>query len=105
MDDLEHKHLLLRKAAESLGSFTKGPYSLSRREEEALFLIVQHSLFDAFSEVSLRDIAANLDVGLQTARKYTLRLEEKHLLKTTSHYPLKFALTDEALEAFNIAEG
>jgi Fic family protein len=105
MGNLENKKFLLNRAGASLASFRQEPYLLSNKEEAVLYQAAQHYLFAAFSEVSLSDIAKNNDVGVQTARKYTIALEEKGLLKAVSLKPLKFELTAEALRVFDIAEG
>lgn len=102
MENLERKKFLLQKAEKALPAFIEEPYYLSQKEMNVIFQAVQYELFDAFSEVSLKDIAANSGVSLQTARKYTLELEEKGLLKTVSLKPLKFKLTQEAVTMLNI---
>jgi Fic family protein len=103
MENLENKKTLLRRAEESLNNFQGEPYRLSPKEKRIMFQAVQHSLFDTFSEISLKDIAQYSEFGLQTARKYTIRLEDKGLLRPVSLKPLKFVLTQDALEKFDIA--
>jgi hypothetical protein len=76
---LENKKFLLNRAEMSLASFRQEPYLLSSKEEAVLYQAAQHYLFAAFPEVSLSEIAKNSNVGVQTARKYTIALEEKSL--------------------------
>lgn len=105
LENLGNKKAMLKRAEDSLGNFVAEPYSLSPKEIKVMFQAVQHYLFDAFSEISLEDISRHSGVGLQTARKYTLKLEEKGLLKPVSLKPLKFELTQNALIVFDIALG
>lgn len=103
IDDLEYKKALLQKAEVQLDAFHAKPYSLSKKECNVMFQAVQYYLFDIFSEISLENISRYFEVGTQTARKYTQKLEEKGLLKAVSLKPLKFTLTQEALTVFGIA--
>lgn len=105
VESLENKKALLTRAGESLNNFRVEPYRLSLREEKIMFQAVQHFLFDAFSEISLKDISQHSGLSLQTARKYTIRLEEKGLLRSVSLKPLKFEVTQDAIRVFNIASG
>jgi Fic family protein len=100
MADLEFKEALLNRAHDSLDNFQAEPYSLSDKEAEVMLQALQYELFDIFSEISLADIARNSSVGMQTARKYTLKLTEKGLLETVSFKPLKFKLTNQARDVF-----
>ncbi len=104
MENLERKKVLLERAKESLRDTAKEPYTLSERQQTVIFLAVQNHLFDMFSEISLDDIASYSGTSTQTARKYTLELEEKGLLHPIAFRPLKFKLTQEALTFFDIAE-
>lgn len=103
IESLESKTELLERAKSSLDKLKEDPYFLSVNEVRALFQAAQHYLFDTFAEISLNDIARYSEVNAQTARKYTLKLEERGLLKTVSRKPLKFELTDKAVLALNIA--
>lgn len=105
MESLERKKALLLQAYESLSLFEKKPYSLSAKEVRVMYQVVQNDLFDIFSEISLEDISRYSSVSTQTARRYTLKLEEKGLLKAVSLKPLKFKLTHEARTVFGIVEG
>lgn len=104
MENLEHKKVLLDRAKESLRDTAKEPYTLSEKQQTVIFLAVQNHLFDMFSEISLDDIASYSGTSTQTARKYTLELEEKGLLHPIAFRPLKFKLTQEALTFFDIVE-
>jgi Fic family protein len=105
MENLASKKALLLRAEESLDNFRNEPYSLTEKEIKVMFQAVQHFLFAAFSEISLIEIARHSHVGAQTARKYTLSLEEKGLLRSVSFKPLKFEITQMAEQAFGIVEG
>ena len=102
MENLEEKKAKLETALESLAGLKEEPYSLSRHESDIMFIAVQDYLFNAFEETSLEDISLNAKVGKQTARKRTLALEEKGLLKCISQRPLRFQLTEQALTVFGI---
>ena len=102
IEELEYKKYLLQKAQVALDNFDARPYSLSQKEKKVAFQALQHYLFDTFSEISLSDISHYTEVGSQTARKYTISLEEKGLLRTVSQKPLKFELTEKALNVFTI---
>lgn len=104
MENLEHKKLLLKRAEESLNRFEAEPYSLTPKEVKIVFLAAQFFLFNAFPEISLKDIAEYSGVSVQTARKHTLKLEEKALLQTVSLKPMKFVLTQRTLEILDIVE-
>lgn len=104
IEDLEEKLLLLASAESSLDSFGEAPYYLSPKEKKILLQAAQHYLFDAFSEITLQDIAAYSEISAQTARKYTARLENRGLLETVFLKPLKFILTEEAINFFGLAE-
>jgi Fic family protein len=103
LDNLESKNDFLKRASDSLDKFQDEPYRLSPKELKVMYQAVQYSLFNPFSEISLEDIAQHVEVGTQTARKYTLKLEQSGLLRPVSLKPLKFELTQEALEVFDIA--
>lgn len=105
MDNLERKKELLTRAEKSLDRFSEAPYFLSSKERKLMFHAVQHTLFDAFEEISLEAIARHSGVSMQTARKYTIELEKKGLLEPVSLKPLKFKLTPESLRLFDIHEG
>jgi len=102
IEELENKRSQLSTAQESFGVMQEKPHALSAKEIETLNIAIQYYLFMGVSEISFSEIFRNLNVGTQTTRKYTLKLEEKGFLKTTSRKPLKFALTQKALEILQI---
>ena len=66
--------------------------------------MVQVALFGSSPEVTLRDIAAYLEVTPQSARKYALELERANFVEAVSLRPLKFKLSDDGKEAFGIED-
>ncbi|MGI6221321.1 MAG: Fic family protein [Coriobacteriales bacterium] len=66
--------------------------TLGEKEAEALFHPAQASIFGAFPDTTLEEIAINLEVGAQMARKYVGRLETAGLVKRVGTRPLRFAL-------------
>ena len=64
--------------------------------------MAQLHLSGAFSEASLKDIAGNLEVSTQTARRYLQELEGKGLIATVSRKPLKFVLSGKTVEALEM---
>ena len=102
MESLESKIELLNRAGLSLDRFKQEPFFLSEKEATTLFILVQYHLFSTFPEISLRDILYASHVSMNTARKYTLALEEKGLLKPVSRKPLVFVLTHKTLMEFGI---
>ncbi|HBT94851.1 MAG TPA: Fic family protein [Coriobacteriia bacterium] len=105
MEDLEEKVTLLMVAEQNLNELRSGEYSLSPKETDVMFQALQYHLFDVFSEISLANIADNMDVSKQTARKYVAALEEKGLLKAISSKPYKFILTPRAEKELVLATG
>ena len=102
--NLEKKKGLLQKAEEALPGLKKAPLFLTDKETKIMFLAVQNFLFGAITETSLQDISQYSGSGLQTARKYVSRLEDKGLLQSLSLRPLTFALTAKAFMAFGLTE-
>ena len=105
IEDLEKKARLLEIAAGALEKAIEKPYELNSKESNVMFQAIQQFLFGAFSEISLEDISRYSKISVQTARKYSLKLEEKGLLEPVSLKPLKFKLTKQAIDALDIAEG
>ena len=78
--------------------------ALSDRACGVLYQMVQVALFGSSPEVTLRDIAAYLEVTPQSARKYALELERANFVEAVSLRPLKFKLSDDGKEAFGIED-
>ena len=68
---------------------------VSDREADLLFQFAQVQLFAWTPEVLLADAASYLGLTKQMARKHLSRLEEKGLIESISHRPLKFQLSRE----------
>jgi len=96
IEDISQKQELLDEADKMTSKLGEPPYSLSAKSRDILYQAVQYHLFSAFPEVSLIHIAKYIEAGSQTARKYTLELQEKELLTAVSLKPLQFVLTDKA---------
>ena len=105
IEDLEKKVRLLEIAASTLERAIETPYELVSKEKNVMFQAIQHFLFGAFPEISLENISRYSEISMQTARKYSLKLEEKGLLETVSLKPLKFRLTAQAIAALDITDG
>jgi len=102
IEDITQKQELLGEANKMMNKLEKPPYALSSKGLQVLYQAVQYHLFSAFPEVSLSDIAGHIETGVQTARKYTLELQERGLLKTVSLKPLQFILTEKAQRLLGI---
>lgn len=104
MESLTGKKRSFEKASDRLEDLEKSPYGLSKKELNVVLLAIQTHLFGAFPEISLEMIAEHAQVSAQTARKYCSAVEEAGLFKVISKKPLKFELTEKALEALSIEQ-
>ena len=68
-------------------------------EVQILFSLLQIHLFATNPIMSLKQAAEVLDKGTAAARRYMGTLSEKDYVKVVAGKPLKFALTDKAIEA------
>lgn len=96
VDDLDRKRALLADAEKRVDGL-KGELGLSDREAGVLFLLAQLQLFAIFPSASLAEVADYSQVGAQQARKYTLTLEERGLVKCVRRRSLSFQLAPEGL--------
>ncbi|MDR1412464.1 MAG: Fic family protein [Actinomycetes bacterium] len=94
--NLEQKRNQLHHAAAQLPIFKEEPFALSSKAVSVLHILVQNRLFGTPLGVELHELSQELELGMQTARKYTLELENAHLITPTAKKPLKFTLTDKA---------
>lgn len=76
---------------------------LGRRERDIVFVLAQFSLFGAVPGLSWNDLAGYVGLEKQSVRKHAHRLEEKGLIRRVKQRPLRFALTEKALDALRIA--
>lgn len=76
---------------------------LGRREQDIVFVLAQFSLFGAVPSLSWTDLAGYVGLEKQSVRKHAHRLEEKGLIRKAKQRPLRFALTEKALDALGIA--
>jgi Fic family protein len=102
IENLQTKRDHLNRAEESLESQVTQPFQLNPKASELLFLATQYYLFAAFPEVTLKDMASFIGLGIQSTRNHTVELEKKGLLQTLSLRPLRFTLTDETLTRLGI---
>jgi Fic family protein len=104
IENLQTKRDMLNRATSLLQSELVEPYGLNQRPASILYLVMQYHLFATFSEVTIKEIAHYIELGIQSSRKHTLELENAGLLKTISLKPLRFALTDEALIKLEVTD-
>ena len=100
IESIELKRMQLDAACACMGRLAE--CELTDMAVNVLFVMAQFHLFGAFSEASLKDIAGNLEVSTQTARRYLQELEGKGLIATVSRKPLKFVLSDKTVEALEM---
>jgi Fic family protein len=105
IENLQTKQDRLNRALSLLQSQLVEPYDLSQKAASILSLAMQSDLFAAFSGVTIKEIASYIELSVQSSRKYTLELEKLGLLKSISLKPLRFALTDKALNILEMAVG
>lgn len=101
IESIELKRMQLDAACACMGRLAS-ECELTDMAVNVLFVMAQFHLFGAFSEASLKDIAGNLEVSTQTARRYLQELEGKGLIATVSRKPLKFVLSDKTVEALEM---
>lgn len=103
LSDLETKRARLEVVNEALQRL-QDDYELTDRHCEVLLMLAQFALFGAFPDVPLGAIEAFLGLGRAMTRKHARALEEQGLIRAVSARPLRFALTDEALQRLEIPE-
>ena len=101
IESIELKRMQLDAACACMGRLAS-ECELTDMAVNVLFVMAQLHLFGAFSEASLKDIAGNLEVSTQTARRYLQELEGKGLIATVSRKPLKFVLSGKTVEALEM---
>lgn len=98
IDKLERNNAILDEARQALKQYASDNPQISKKECEVLYQLVQVSLFGAFEDASIHNIAQHLACGIQTARKYVQLLEDKELIEVVSKRPLTFKLSEKAKE-------
>ena len=92
---LREAEIALRKVAEER--------NLPSKQLDVLFVLVQSSLFAAFPDVSLADLALAVGLTRQGARPHIKELEKLGLVVATSQKPLRFALAEEARRLLSLS--
>ncbi len=103
VSDLERKRALLDLAERGIqgGELGQGR-ALAAKQSEILSRLAQQRLFGAFPDVSLAEIAHCAGLGIQMARKHLTVLEDLLLVEAVSRRPLRFALSEQAVERLGI---
>lgn len=76
--------------------------SLSRKEQDIVFVLAQYDLFGMVSSLTWNSIAKIIGLGKQTTRNHLKKLENKGIVQIVSKKPLKFTLSKEAERSLGI---
>lgn len=98
---LSEKTSLLNEAYARLGWF-QASHDLSDKEIEIVYMLAQLHLFATFPEATQSEIADYIHLGVQQSRVYTKQLQDKGLVVTPSHRPLRFALSDSSAQSLGL---
>ena len=102
LDDLGSNAGRLREAEIALRKVEE-ERDLTSKQVDVLFVLVQSSLFAAFPDVSLADLALAVGLTRQGARPHVKELEKLGLVVATSQKPLRFALAEEARRLLSLS--
>ncbi|MEG0375932.1 MAG: winged helix-turn-helix transcriptional regulator, partial [Raoultibacter sp.] len=101
--DLTKKRVVLDEVSERLDAVQK-ERGLSDQAVEILFQMTQVTLFGMYAEISLQQIASQLNLKPPSTRKYARELEDEGLIRSTSLRPLTFELTKVGKRMFDLDE-
>lgn len=92
-----------RSRLQTLVQDAAGEYKLKEQEANIVSLLEQYELFGMLGDATLGDIARNLGLGEQMARKYVSSLEAKGIaVKCRKRNPVSFGLSYEFKERYDI---
>lgn len=77
---------------------------LSEKEGNVLYLLIQQSLFGAFPDATLAEVASYSQVKSQQARKYTKPLEELGLIESIRTREIHFVLSERGKELLGLSQ-
>jgi Fic family protein len=93
---IQDKTNMLDRALVFVNKLASAPHSLSPKAMKIMEVLAQAQIFAAFPEVGIKEISAQTQLGVQTARKYTIALQHKGLISYSTKKPLKFTLSATA---------
>lgn len=99
--DLTKKKYQLEDATDHIAALQTDK-GYGHHEANILFLLAQIKLFGAFDDALQSEIADHLKLSINQTRKYVSKLEEDGLITRIVNKPLRFVLSEQAIELLGL---